>query len=169
MAAADAFSGLAGRRVCWPEPRRAVLETFAVQAPGPGEVLLAAERTLISPGTERAFFLGLPNAATKFPSYPGYNSVGRVLAVGEGVEGLVPGDRVAAAAAHASHARVRTDRCAPVPDGLDPEAAVYFYMASIALQGVRKARVELGEAVAVLGLGLIGNLALQLARLQGGL
>jgi L-iditol 2-dehydrogenase len=156
-----------GMRVCWPERGRAEVVPFTPPEPRAGEVLIRTEVSLISPGTERAFFLGLPNAEGRFPSYPGYSSVGRIAATGAGVEGLRAGDRVAAASGHASHGVARAERCAKVPDGLPPEAAVYFNLGAIALQGVRKTRVELGEAVAVLGLGLIGNLALQLARLQG--
>src|SRR5439155_9348595 len=115
------------------------------------------------PGTERAFFLGLPNTRRQFPSYPGYSNIGRVVAAGEAVQGLTPGDRVASAGNHASHVVARAVQCYGVPEGLASEEAVYFNLGSIALQGVRKARIELGEAVAVVGLGLIGNLALQLA------
>src|SRR6266542_4229042 len=76
-----------GRRVCWPEHGRAELQGFEPRAPGPGEVLIESEVSLISPGTERAVFLGLPNAEGGFPSYPGYSNVGRVAALGGGVEG----------------------------------------------------------------------------------
>src|SRR5262249_28002878 len=131
------------------------------------EVLVETEISLISPGTERAFLLGLPNAQARFPYYPGYSSVGRIAATSPGVEQLTPGDRVASGYSHASHAVVRAARCWRVPDGLAPEEAVYFSLGAIALQGVRRARVELGEPVGVLGLGLVGNLALQLARLDG--
>jgi threonine dehydrogenase-like Zn-dependent dehydrogenase len=56
-----------------------------------------------------------------------------------------------------------------VPTELSDEEAVFFRLIAIALQGVRKAHIELGESVVVLGLGLIGLLALQLAKLSGGL
>jgi 2-desacetyl-2-hydroxyethyl bacteriochlorophyllide A dehydrogenase len=158
-----------GRRVCWPEVGKATLETFEVREPAAGEVLIESERTLISPGTERAFFLGLPNAQGRFPGYPGYSQVGRVIARGAGVERLEVGQRVVSSGGHASHVVIRAERAWPAPEGLDPAEAVYFNLGAIALQGMRKARVELGEAVLVLGLGLIGNLALQLARLQGAL
>lgn len=158
-----------GMRVCWPEPGRAMLEPFTVAEPGPGEVLIESEVTLISPGTERAFFLELPNARAKFPSYPGYSQVGRVIAVGEGVFRPVAGERVASGGGHASHVLARAERVWSVPEAVEPTEAVYFNLGAIALQGVRKARVELGEAVLALGLGLVGNLALQLARLQGAL
>jgi L-iditol 2-dehydrogenase len=156
-------------RVCWPEAGRAVLETFTLREPGPGEVAVETEVTLISPGTERATFLGLPNTPGRFPSYPGYSSVGRVTALGEGVTALAAGDRVVSWAGHASHAVTSAARCWKLPEELPLEEAVYCSLAGIGLQAVRKARVELGEAVLVVGLGLVGNLALQLARLQGGL
>jgi L-iditol 2-dehydrogenase len=158
-----------GTRVCWPEPGRATLERFSVRSPGPGEVLVASQVTLISPGTERAFLLALPNAQGRFPSYPGYSMVGRVLASGEGATRFTVGDLVACPGPHASHAVIRADRVCPVPEGLAAHEAVFYNLGAIALQGVRKARVELGEATLVLGLGLIGNLALQLVRLQGAL
>jgi threonine dehydrogenase-like Zn-dependent dehydrogenase len=79
------------------------------------------------------------------------------------------GERVVCAGPHASHATVRAERAWAAPEGLAAEEAVFFNLAAIALQGVRKARIELGEGTLVLGLGLIGNLALQLARLQGAL
>src|SRR5260370_28909176 len=77
----------AGTRVCWPEQGRAELEPFSVRGPKAGEVLIRTEVTLISPGTERAFFLGLPNAEAGFPGYPRYSSIGRGTAVGEAVGG----------------------------------------------------------------------------------
>lgn len=94
--------------------------------------------------------------------------MGEVLEVGEGVEGIEAGDRVASHAAHASYVVVGAGRCASVPEGLSPEAATFSSLTAISLQAVRKARVELGESVLVLGQGLVGNLALQIARLQGG-
>jgi threonine dehydrogenase-like Zn-dependent dehydrogenase len=155
-------------RVCCPEAGRVKLEEFTPPSPGWGEVLIESLVTLISPGTERAWLLGLPNTPGKFPSYPGYCNVGRIAAVGEGVADLTVGDRIASTGSHASHVCLRRERCWKVPEGLSAQEAVYCNLVSIALQGVRKARVELGEAVLVVGLGLIGNLALQLARLQGG-
>lgn len=157
-----------GTRVCWPEPGRVTLESFTLPEPGPGEVILKTEVTLISPGTERAFFLSLPNATPRYPYYPGYCHIGRVIALGEGAEkSLSLGDRVASAGNHASHVRFPAAYCWKVPEGLAPMDAAFFSLAAIALQGVRKAHIELGECVLVLGLGIIGNLALQLARLQG--
>jgi threonine dehydrogenase-like Zn-dependent dehydrogenase len=79
------------------------------------------------------------------------------------------GDRVVSGTSHASHTTVRANQCWKVPDELASDEAVFFSLGQITLQGVRKARVEIGEVVVILGLGLIGNLALQMARLQGAL
>ncbi|MSS70909.1 MAG: zinc-binding alcohol dehydrogenase [Candidatus Latescibacteria bacterium] len=158
-----------GRRVCWPERGKVVLEAFEVGPPGPGQVLLRTEWTLISSGTEGASLMALPNTPGRYPARPGYNNVGRVAEVGPEVEGLAIGDRVAVQTGHASVAVVPAERVVKVPEGLAMEEAVFFCMGAICLQGVRKARVELGESVLVVGQGIIGNLALQLARLDGGM
>lgn len=146
-----------------------IIEPFAVPVPGVGEVLIATTTSLISPGTERAFFLGLPNTNAPYPLYPGYSNIGRVVAVGTGVSGVGVGDRVATPAAHASHVIVSAARCVPVPPDVPDEVACFFNLIAIAMQGVHKARIELGESVVVIGAGLVGLFALTLARLNGGL
>lgn len=156
------------KRVVFRTQDKVGIEPFEVGAPGPGEVLVRTEVTLISPGTEGANLMGLPNTPQQFPKGAGYSNVGRVLEVGEGVEGVRPGDRVTSHGAHASHVIVGAGRCAGVPEGLSPEAATFSSLTAVSMQGVRKARVELGESVLVLGQGIVGNLALQIARLQGG-
>ena len=157
------------RRVVWTEPGRVEMETVSVRDPEAGEVLVEAEITLISPGTERAFLLNLENTAGVFPRTGGYSMVGRVAALGPGVTSLSVGDRVVCSASHVSHTVAAADRCVPVPDPLASEEASFFNLGTIAMQGVRKARPELGEGVVVFGGGLIGLLAMRLARLHGGL
>ncbi|MBI2503580.1 MAG: zinc-binding alcohol dehydrogenase [Candidatus Latescibacteria bacterium] len=154
--------------VIWPAAGQVEIEERELPEPGLGEVLLEAERTLISPGTERAFLLNLPNTSGRYPQRPGYNFAGKVVALGPQVEGFSPGQRVVAAAPHAAHALVRAAQVCPTPEGVLTESAVFFNMGTIALQGVRRARIELGEGVAVVGQGLVGLLALKLSRLQGG-
>lgn len=96
----------------------------------------------------------------------GYSSAGIVLAVGEGVGGFHVGDLVACAGAgYASHAEVNfvpANLCVLVPEGLGLDKAAYTTLAAIALQGVRQARPQLGESVVVIGLGLLGQLTVQL-------
>ena len=145
------------------------LAPFEPPQPQAGQVVLRASTTLISPGTERAFFLGLENTSRVYPLYPGYSMVGEVAACGEGVANVEVGDRVACPAGHASHAVADANICLRVPADLGDDEAVFFNLMAIAMQGVRKARIELGESVAVLGAGLIGILAMRLAQLSGGL
>ncbi|MBI3912481.1 MAG: zinc-binding alcohol dehydrogenase [Armatimonadetes bacterium] len=154
-------------RVVWPEPGRVEMESFVPDPPAPDQILARARYTLISPGTERAWLLGLPNTPRHFPIYPGYSFIGVVEAVGEEVRSVQPGDLIAAPAPHAGAVLTRADEAVPLPAGIDLEAAAFFNLAAITLQGVRKARLEIGESVAVLGQGLVGQLAVRLARLGG--
>jgi len=159
-----------GNRVVWPERAKVAIETFEIPAVGDNEVLVETECTLISPGTERAFLLGLPNAQGRYPSRPGYSNVGKVVEVGKSVEGLKVGERVASAFGHTSHFVTSPQRLLRIEDATaKSEEAVFFNLAAIALQGVRKAKIELGEPALVLGQGLIGLLAMQLAKLNGAL
>ena len=155
-------------RVVWPNKGEVVLEEFQLGEPGRDELVIETEYTLISPGTELAFLKALPNTPQRFPQYPGYNNIGRVAKLGSEVRGFSEGDRVVSPSGHASMVRVSASKALKVPGRLRAEEAVYFNMAAIALQAVRKAQVELGEAVLVMGQGLVGNLALQLAKLSGG-
>ena len=136
---------------------------------GPGELVIRALVSLISPGTERAFLLGLANTPDRYPQKTGYSHIGEVVEVGAGVEGWAVGDRVASRANHRLFVSMPVSNCNRIPSGLTNERAAFFRLTSIAMQGVRKARIELGEPVAVIGCGPVGLLAAQLARLNGGL
>ena len=101
----------------------------------------------------------------------GYSAAGIVEQVGGDVRGLQVGDRVAmAGAGYANHANVNfvpKNLVAKMPEGVSFEEAAYSTVASIALQGVRLARPQLGEYVAVVGLGLIGLITVQLLKANG--
>ncbi|MDX1547199.1 MAG: bi-domain-containing oxidoreductase [Rhodothermales bacterium] len=105
------------------------------------------------------------------PMSLGYSAAGIVEAVGAGVQGIQTGDRVAiAGAGYANHAEVNfvpKNLAALIPDGVTFEEAAYTTVASIALQGVRLARPELGDNVVVIGLGLIGLITVQLLQTNG--
>ena len=157
-----------GQRVIWPDRAKVDIEAFDLPTVKDDEVLVATECTLISPGTERAFLLGLPNARGGYPSRPGYSNIGKVVEVGKNVSGYTVGDRVATTQGHTSHFVASPNRLLKVESSDVPaEEMVFFNLSAIALQGVRKARIELGEATLVLGQGLIGLLALQLSKLSG--
>ena len=97
----------------------------------------------------------------------GYCSAGIVLEVGAGVTGLTPGDRVACNGPHAELARVPQNLCVRLPDDVDAEAAAFTPLGAVALESVRLVAPSLGECVAVIGLGLIGLLTVQLLRANG--
>lgn len=105
------------------------------------------------------------------PAPLGYASSGIVQAVGSEVKGIGVGDRVACAGAqYAHHAEiivVPTNLCAKVPPRVDLASAATTTLGAIALQGVRQADVKLGEVVAVIGLGLIGQLTAQILHSAG--
>ena len=100
------------------------------------------------------------------PQPLGYSCAGVVTEVGEGVTDFAPGDRVACAGAgyanHAEWVSVPENLVARVPDGLDLEQAAFATLGAIGLQGIRVASPSLGEIAVVIGLGLIGQLTVQL-------
>lgn len=101
----------------------------------------------------------------------GYSLTGEVIDVHPSVTGLSIGDRVACAGAgHANHAEINAvpkHLCVKVPEGVDDEAASFVTVGAIALQGIRQAQPTLGERFVVLGLGLIGQLSVQLLKANG--
>lgn len=97
----------------------------------------------------------------------GYASTGTVLACGAGVQGFKPGDRVASNGPHAGVVCVPKHLCAQVPGNVSSEEAAFTVICSIALQGVRLARLGLSDTVFVVGLGLIGQIAVNLLKAQG--
>jgi predicted dehydrogenase len=101
----------------------------------------------------------------------GYSSAGTIVALGEGVQGLNVGQRVACAggnyAVHAEYTAVPQILVTPLPDAVDFEAAAFTTLGAIALHGFRLAEVQLGERVAVIGLGLLGLLAVGIAQAAG--
>ncbi len=97
----------------------------------------------------------------------GYSNAGVVLETGGGVVGFAPGDRVISNGNHAEVVSVPKNLCAAIPDGVGDEEASLTVIAAIALQGLRLARPMLGESFAVIGLGLIGQITVQLLKAHG--
>lgn len=150
-----------GRQVIVTPENRVDIQEFLIPSPGPNEVLIETICTLISAGTE----LGTQEQRRERPHTPGYSNAGRVMAVGEGVEDYRVGDRVLSLGGHASHviASTQPHRLQPIPAGLSDEEAAFGVLGSVAMHGVRKARIELGEYVLVTGMGVVGQLVLRLA------
>ena len=111
------------------------------------------------------------------PQNPGYSSAGTVVAVGEGVTDFKPGDRVACAGAgfavHGEIARVPRLLVARIPAAdtgageVAFDEAAFATLGAVALHGIRTAEAKLGDLVAVIGLGLLGQLTVQLLKAAG--
>ena len=105
------------------------------------------------------------------PMALGYSSAGTIVALGAGMQGFQVGQRVACAgggyAVHAEMAVVPRNLLAPLPAGVDFESAAFTTLGAIALHGFRLAETQVGERVAVIGLGLLGLLAVQIATASG--
>jgi predicted dehydrogenase/threonine dehydrogenase-like Zn-dependent dehydrogenase len=100
----------------------------------------------------------------------GYCAAGRVERVGGRVRDIRPGDLVACGGEEAPHAEilaVPANLCVAVPEGVDVLEAAFTTLGSIALHGFRQADLRLGERVAVVGLGLVGQLSARIARAAG--
>jgi predicted dehydrogenase/threonine dehydrogenase-like Zn-dependent dehydrogenase len=101
----------------------------------------------------------------------GYSACGQVIAVGDDTRGFNVGDLVACAGAgFANHAEliwVPSNLCTLVPTGVSPEDAAFATIGAIALQGIRQSEARFGETIAVIGLGLLGQLTVQLLRASG--
>ena len=162
-------AGSTGKRVVFKEKGLVEVADFEIKEPEQSQILIKTASSLISSGTETAFLMALPNTTGRFPMYPGYSNAGVVATVGSKTSKFKGGERVVSRKNHASHVVADEDDLIKIPDGLSFDEASFFVLGSIALQGVRKAHIELGEAVLVLGQGLVGNLALQLAKLSGGM
>lgn len=161
-----------GKRIVWPEPGKTVLERFEIPEIREDELLIRSDYSVVSAGTEKSWFLAMPNASGTFPYYPGYSGSGTVLEVGKAVTQYQPGDRVLVDhKGHRSHAIARESEptLVKIPNGVSPLDAAFTVIGSMGLQGTRKAKLELGESVLVMGLGILGMFAVNGAHWSGGL
>lgn len=101
----------------------------------------------------------------------GYSNSGVVLEVGAKVKDFNPGDEVACAgsgiASHAEYVTIPINLAVKIPESLSMDKAAFTTVASIALQGIRRANLQPGENVVIYGLGLLGLIAVQMAKAYG--
>lgn len=154
-------------------PRRVEVQDWPVPKPGAGEVLIRTRCTLISTGTELSCLLGdVPRGQVwenygSYPSVPGYSNVGTVTELGEGVPEDWLGRRVASWGSHAAFVTRPLSNCWPLGDGVADEDAAFSTLALVALNGVRRSQLIFGEAAAVYGLGIVGQLTARICRFAG--
>lgn len=166
----------------YPEPQKLVLVEEEVPSIGPNTILIKAIVSHVSTGTEMFCYRGIFDPGTnwadwvKYPFHPGYSMAGQVVEVGKDVTDFKPGDLVLTSRPHGQYAAVeygeaqRTSYSPPIykiPDDLTPDEVIWNSMAGVAIVGCRKAKIEFGENVAVIGAGPIGQLTAQYAKICG--
>lgn len=139
------------------------------------QVLLKLIYDVISTGTELANYRDSDNISIaenstkgKFPRVVGYSFTAEVIATGPEVKNLVVGDKVIVGwGGHRKYIVKNESALLKVPAGVDLKDAALTHIASFPMLGVRKLRIQLGESCMVAGLGLLGLLAVQFAKLSG--
>ncbi len=158
-----------GQQIIFESKGKVVFEPFDVPAPKADEIVLENQYTVVSAGTECANLMNLPNTSGRFPYHPGYCGIGRVIAVGEGIDHVKIGDRALANfTGHRSHSIQARNRITIVrDDAIDTLDAAFVVIAAMSLQGIRKLQIQIGESAMIVGLGILGMFATQLAALDG--
>jgi len=172
------------RAAVFTAPGEVEVREIIVPDPAPGEVLVRTEASIISNGTEIWIWGGRfhsPGRSTPYtyPVVPGYQRVGIVEALGDGVTSLRPGQRVAATVSRlegvpcsftGSHAELGVTvegECIPVPDDVAPEDVAGLVLTQVGYNGGTRPPVEAGTSVVVLGDGLVGQWAAQAFMARG--
>ena len=145
----------------WPEP----------EGPTGNEVKTETIYSGITNGTERNQLIG-GNYAPKDEQLPtggnGYQNVGRVIEVGPDVSGLRVGDVLYMSAAHSEYiVMAEDDLLIKLPDSVDRTEAALFGMTSVAMRTCRNTELKMGEQVLIVGAGIIGQVAAQIAAVMG--
>lgn len=166
-----------GRRLIFHPGPRIEVQAFDLPQPVGGQVLVRIACSAVSAGSEMNFVRHGPQAYGIRPrgddaGYAiGYMSAGTVAALGPDATGLAVGDRVVTGSHHANY--WLADPALPsgfllrMPDGVSDEAAGFAVLGDVALHGVRRANLQIDGSVAVFGMGMVGQLTLQLARISG--
>ena len=168
--------------IVFPAAHRVEIQTYEVPELRPDEVLVRTEFSGVSQGTE-IWALIDKRPELKYPTIPGYQSIGRIEKIGADVKGYELGQRVLFNTSripdsypftwmggHVSLAAVPVKADGHprlVPEGCDPIAASVAYLPAVSLRGIRMIDVNIGDLVVVTGQGLIGQASAQLARLRG--
>lgn len=159
--------------IVFTKPGEVVLENREKPSPKSGELLIRTRCTLISTGTELTILNGeFPPESTwarygEFPFLPGYDNIGEVVDVGPDVDRSWLGKKVATYGKHALYVTMNVQSVRLIHREIPDEQAVFFTIAEIVMNGVRRSQIEWGEAVVVYGLGILGQLTVRFCRLCG--
>lgn len=164
-----------GQQIVFTGHSQVTVAEFPIVAPGDHEILVQTEASLVSAGTELTNLLGELSAFQGYPVYPGYSNVGVVTQVGARVQAPQVGQRIVTMGRHASHFKLDLAPDRPggpqywgvVPAAIDSAEASFAILGSVALHSVRKAQLQIGEAIVVVGAGVVGQLVAQCAYWSG--
>ena len=162
------------KQIVFTTPGTAELLEKEIEAPKAGEVQVRLAVSSISSGTERANLIGDPNVgpnsagAVVFPRALGYSSSGVVEAVGENVADFKIGDRVAMSwTTHTQVLNVNRDCVYKLPDNVSFNDGALLHISIFPLAAIRKCRLEIGESAIVMGMGVLGLVAIPLLKSAG--
>lgn len=145
-------------------PGKVVLAEKEIGHPGPGEVLLKAKYSAMSPGTECGL---LHEAIVPLPTNIGYAMAAEVIEIGEGVKELKVGDHVVSTIEHAQYIITSELNCTLCPEGVDLKQAAFWNLGHTGMYALRRSGLQMGEPAVVLGQGFVGAMTAQCARLAG--
>lgn len=134
------------------------------------EVIVKNLVSTISAGTEKANITGqrIGEAPVTFPRFSGYSNCVEIVKVGSKVKSMKPGDRaVTIWGTHASYHIMKEENLVKVPDEISNEEAAISFIGTFPIAAIRKVRLEIGENCAVIGLGVLGQLAVMFAKAAG--
>ena len=161
-------------QIVFTKPGTAELLEKEVEAPKANEVQVRLAVSTISSGTERANLVGDPNVAVVgsgsviFPRMSGYSSSGVVEAIGEGVTEFKVGDRVAMSwTFHKQVINMDKNLVYKLPDMVSFNDGALLHISTFPLAAIRKCRLEIGESAIVMGMGVLGLVAIPLLKAAG--
>lgn len=165
------------KQIVFTEINKAEFLDAECREPGPHEVIVKMAFTTISQGTEKAnitgnldvhAFMPRPSETPIFPRYGGYSDAGTVVAIGSEVTDFQVGDRVAGWwGSHKSYCEFPDTNLIHLPEEVPFDAASVAHIACFPMGAIRKTRLEVGESAIVMGLGILGMLAVQELRAAG--
>jgi 2-desacetyl-2-hydroxyethyl bacteriochlorophyllide A dehydrogenase len=159
--------------IVFPEKQQIAVQVEEVAPPAPDQMLCRAEKSLISIGTESFCLRGIFDADTnweawvKYPFRPGYSMSARVVAVGDNIKNFRVGERVATWVPHQQYFSVPEIEAYKIPDGVSDEEATWAILATTTQLAARRAQLQLGETVGLVGLGILGQLVTQYMYIAG--
>lgn len=164
------MTGETARVVHLAAPRQLEIRTETLQPVGPNDLLCETIVTAISPGTEIAAYTGLPplRPGTGYPRLQGYCNVARVTAVGGGVAGINPGDRVLSFISHRDRFILPSaDVLLKLPLDADADRVATAYLFHLGYNAVLRSGIRAGSRVLVMGLGVLGLTSVAMAAAAG--